>query len=149
MSDSVFLDTNVLVYLFDGDSPQKRLRARQVLSSAVGAGRVVISTQVLQEFYVTVTRKLGSPLSESDAEVAVDDLSALDVQSVDTALVKAAIATSRAHRLSLWDALIVESARAAGCERLLSEDMNHGQSLAGVRVENPFRLAAGSGSGPG
>ena len=68
MSGRVFVDTNVLVYLFDGDAPQKQRRARQILDEEGSPGSIVISTQVLQEFYVTVTRKLGKPLKEAEAE---------------------------------------------------------------------------------
>jgi len=136
MSGRAFLDTNVLVYLFDRDTPAKQRRAREVLETE--GGSAAVSTQVLQEFYVTVTRKLGQPLAEKDAEAAVRDLAALEVVPVDTPLVLAAIARSRADRLSLWDALVVESALRAGCRRLLTEDLQDGRLFGRLRVENPF-----------
>ncbi len=136
MSDRAFLDTNVLVYLFDRDTPAKQQRAREVLEAE--GGSAAVSTQVLQEFYVTVTRKLGQPLAEKDAEAAVRDLAALEVVPVDTPLVLAAIARSRGDRISLWDALVVESALHAGCRRLLTEDLQDGRLFGRIRVENPF-----------
>ena len=136
MSGRAFLDTNVLVYLFDRDTPAKQRRAREVLETE--GGSAAVSTQVLQEFYVTVTRKLGQPLAEKDAEAAVRDLAALEVVPVDTPLVLAAIARSRGDRISLWDALVVESALHAGCRRLLTEDLQDGRLFGRIRVENPF-----------
>jgi predicted nucleic acid-binding protein len=137
MSDSVFADTNVLVYLFDADAPAKQKRAREVLEEE--GDRLVVSTQVLQEFYVTVTRKLGRPLPEGEAESATRELSAFEVVETDLAMVLRSISSSRAWKISLWDALIVEAARARDCARLLSEAMQHGRRFGSVRVENPFR----------
>ncbi len=136
MSDRVFVDTNVFVYLFDRDAPGKQARARQLIGEL--AARLVLSTQVLQEFYVSVTRKLGTPLSARDAGEAAADLMALDVVVVDVPLVRSAIARARDDRLSLWDSLIVEAAMASGCTRLLSEDLQHGRVFGALRVENPF-----------
>jgi len=137
MSDRVFLDTNVIVYLFDRDAPSKRARARSILEEGSHA-HLVISTQVLQEFYVTVTRRLGKPLAEAEAEAAARDLAALEVVDLDTEIVLRSIAGARAHKMSLWDALIVEAAQARGCEKLLTEDLQHGRRFGQLRVENPF-----------
>ena len=134
-----FIDTNVLVYLFDRDTPAKQSIARRVLESDGGDAHVVISTQVLQEFYVTVTRKLGTPLSEREAEGAARDLASLDVVDVDVEMVFRAIAGARTHKISLWDALIVEAGQTRSCRRLLTEDLQHGQLFGNLRVENPFR----------
>lgn len=137
-AERTFLDTNVLVYLFDHDEPDKEARARGILEQAE-PGELVLSTQVLSEFYVVVTHKLKRPLDAAQAAQAVDWLSLLEVISPDPALVKAAIQTSRSSQLSYWDGLIVASAAASGCERLLTEDLNDGQLIGSVRVENPFR----------
>ncbi len=135
----VFLDTNVLVYAFDNDEAAKQERAREILQDAGNADVVyVISTQVLQEFYSVVTRKLSSRLSEEDAERAVWGLAHLPVVSADTQLVLTAIALSRQHQLSLWDALILRAAEKADCSRLLTEDLQDGLQIGRVRVENPF-----------
>jgi predicted nucleic acid-binding protein len=135
MSDRIFLDTNVLVYAFDRDEPAKRKRSLAILG---GTDDIVLSTQVLQEFYVVVTRKLKHPLPDVDAEIAVRDLARLEVVTVDPEIVLTAIPTSRAHALSFWDALVVCAASAVGCEVLYSEDMQHDREIAGVRVVNPY-----------
>jgi predicted nucleic acid-binding protein len=138
MNDSVFVDTNVLVYLFDADSPEKQERARAILEIEGPSGRLVLSTQVLQEFFVSVTRKLKPPVPPSEAEAAARDLAALDVVEIEAPMVFRAISRSRRHTLSLWDALIVEAALARGCTRLLSEDLQDGRRFGGLVVENPF-----------
>jgi predicted nucleic acid-binding protein len=132
-----FLDTNVLVYAFDHDSGDKRLRARDMLADR-GANDFVISAQVLGEFFVTVTRKLARPLTAQAAARAVDELGSLPVVRIDTVLVRAAIDTSQRAQLSYWDALIVEAAASAGCARILTEDLADGTSIRGVRIEDPF-----------
>ena len=132
-----FVDTNVLVYLFDASAPAKQEKAREILSAPDADATLVISTQVLQEFYVAVTGKLGMPPDE--AEKALRNLAALSVVQVDVELVLLAAGRSRKSKMSYWDALIVESALADGCERLLSEDLQHGQAFGSLRVQNPFR----------
>ena len=133
-----FVDTNVLVYLYDSDNPTKRARAGELVTEYGPSGKLVLSTQVLQEFFVTVTRKLARPLSLASAEQAVRHLSTYPVVAIDVQLVLGAIETMQAHRISLWDALIVEAARQSACEELLTEDLSDGASIAGVRVRNPF-----------
>ncbi len=130
-----FLDTNVVVYAFDGAEPAKQRTALAVLESD---DRLVVSTQVLLEAWWTLTRKLAAPLSEDQATAVVDELCRLPVVQTDSELVKRAIRTSCHFRIALWDGLTVEAARAAGCRRILSEDLQQGQDFAGVVVENPF-----------
>lgn len=137
-AERAFLDTNVLVYVFDRDEPAKTQRAQSLLAQA-RPGELALSAQVMGEFYVTVTRKLKRPLDAAAAAEALDWLSLLHVIALDAAIVKAAARTSRSAQLSYWDALIVAAAAAGGCERLLSEDLNDGQLIGSVRVENPFR----------
>jgi predicted nucleic acid-binding protein len=137
MSGSAFVDTNVVVYAFDEDEPAKQERAREVLSGADQL--LVLSTQVLAEFYVTVTRKLARPLDASTARQAVEQLSELPVVPTDADLVLAAIDVSDRHELSFWDGLIVQAASSAGCDTILTEDLSHGSVIAGVSVDNPFR----------
>ena len=132
-----FVDTNVLVYLFDGDSPDKQTRARELLDMEVE--NIVLSTQVLGEFYVTVTRKLANPVGPDTACKAVDDLCAFQVRPLHMELVQAAASRSGVSKLSYWDALIVETAIDAGAAVLLTEDLQHGQVFDGLRVVNPFR----------
>jgi predicted nucleic acid-binding protein len=138
MASRTFVDTNVLVYLFDADSPEKQARAREVLRDRVEGEGVVVSTQVLQEFFVTVTRKLARPLPADDAEAALRRLNALPVITVEPDQVLAAALGSRRDRISFWDALILTSASSAGCGDVLSEDLQHGRSFGRVRVVNPF-----------
>ena len=135
-----FVDTNVLVYLFDGDSPGKQAQARELLGEE--AENIVLSTQVLGEFYVTVTRKLANPLGADMARKAVDDLCAFQVRPLQAELVRAAVGRSGESKLSYWDALIVETAIDAGAAVLLTEDLQHGQVFNGLRVVNPFREEA-------
>jgi predicted nucleic acid-binding protein len=136
-SVKTFVDTNVLVYAIDDAEPSKRDRARDLLQS-LGAEEIVLSAQVLAEFYVVVTRKLAHPMSPADAAAAVGELARLRVVPVDGNLVDESVALSRRADLSLWDALVIRAAAVAGCGRVLSEDLAHGSKLAGVRIENPF-----------
>lgn len=133
-----FFDTNVLLYLFDNSVPEKKARAQEVFSEEVEAGRAVLSTQVLQEFYVNATRKLAEPLSPEAAEAQVRDFARLPLVRVDEAMILAAIERNRDMSFSFWDALVVEAALRAGAGRLLTEDLQHGQEMDGLRVENPF-----------
>ena len=136
----VFLDTNVLVYASDHGQAVKRARAITLLRS-IGEGdiRPVISTQVMQEFYVTATRKLGiDPLV---AKGLLHDFEHFEVIPIQPSLINEAIDCSILNTLSFWDALIIVSAERAQCERLWTEDLNHGQVVRGVKIENPFRMA--------
>ncbi|MFN3594013.1 MAG: PIN domain-containing protein [Thiobacillaceae bacterium] len=118
-----FLDANVLVYLFDADTPDKQEQASALLQADVARGRAVLSTQVLQEFYVAVTRKLARPLDALTAEAALRCLAELPVTPVDSALVLRAAQRSRTDKLSFWDSLIVETALQSGTKVLYSEDL--------------------------
>ena len=132
-----FLDTNVLLYADDLDAGGKREIARTVLAEAMASGEGVLSTQVLKEFFAVATRKLGV-----DAAVArrkVELLGTMDLVQVDLELILAGIDLSRLHAVSFWDGLIVRAAASAGCKVLLSEDLQHGRVIDGVRIENPFR----------
>ena len=134
----VFFDTNVLIYLFDKRYPDKKSTAQEVFDRAVSVDKAHLSTQVLQEFYVNVTRKLPEPLPFEEAAARVRDFAQLPLVRVDSALILAAIARGRALSFSFWDALIVEAALKAGADRLLTEDLQDGQLIDGLRVENPF-----------
>lgn len=133
-----FFDTNVLVYLFDADSPDKRKRARALFQQHAGAGDILLSTQVLQEFYVTVTRKLARPLNAEAAAEAAENFAELSMVNIDGRLILSAIHLSRGSRLSFWDALIVQAAIEGHASTLYSEDMQHGLTLDGLKIVNPF-----------
>jgi predicted nucleic acid-binding protein len=137
MTEPVFVDTNVWVYAVDTADPAKRERALQAIAPAQGRD-IVVSTQVLAEFYAVVTRKLAVPVPPDDAEAMVRQLLALPVVAVDASLVAAAIVGSRDWQISIWDALILRAAEVAGCRRLLSEDLADGRTYGSVVVENPF-----------
>jgi len=132
---SVFVDTNVVVYAFDRADANKQRIAIELLK---GSERLVLSTQVLLETWWVLTRRLTEPLEKGEASEVIDRLSELPVVSTDPQLVLQAIATSRRFEIAVWDALIIEAARAAGCNRVLSEDLQTGQDFGGVTIENPF-----------
>ena len=137
MSDKVFIDTNVLIYAYDADAGIKRDTAAAVLRELWGRRSGVLSAQVLHEFYVNVTRKIATPLPKRSARAVID---AYAPWCVNTTLAEtsAAFRIEDEARISFWDALIVAAARKAGAIRILSEDLNAGQSIAGIRIENPF-----------
>ncbi len=138
MSAEVFFDTNVLVYAVDTDpqSASKRERARQLIRSQSFG----ISAQVLQEFYVTVTRKLRAPLPAAVAARWVARLANVDVIVTDAVLIKSAIERSLLYRISYWDGAIIAAAEALGATTLYTEDLNHGQLYGSVRAVDPFRV---------
>jgi predicted nucleic acid-binding protein len=136
LSGKTFVDTNVLVYVHDEDEPEKRERAQALLRELVD--RIVLSPQVLSEFYVAV-RRLETPVPAEVAAKLVDSYSRFPMVNLDPQLVRTAIAISRESGISYWDGLIMAAAQSAGCECLLSEDLSHGQSFGPVTVENPFR----------
>jgi len=136
MSDRVFVDTNIFVYADDRAARTKRPQARAMLSELIRTRRAVVSTQVMQEYFVAAVKKLG--LSPERARIRVERLGRLDVVLIRPELILGAIDLCRLHALSFWDALVVRSASASGCGRLLSEDLQDGQTIDGVRIENPF-----------
>jgi predicted nucleic acid-binding protein len=136
VSERVFVDTNVLVYADDLDAGEKAAKAREIIRALYTDMSGVLSTQVLQEFFVVSTRKLG--VDKAIARRKVELLSKLDVVTIQLPHILQAIDLHRLHSVSFWDALIISCAAAAGCVRLLSEDLQHGAVIAGVRIENPF-----------
>ena len=131
-----FVDTNVWVYAFDRGAPDKRSITIEFLRDP--GDQLVVSSQVLSEFYWTVTRKLRPSLSHDDALRALDWMASTHVIDVDRDLVMSAAELAETHRLALWDAMIVRAAVRAGCTSLVTEDLNHGQQFDGVTVTNPF-----------
>jgi len=136
MSVRSFLDTNVLIYADDLDSPEKRERALGLFETACLDGTGVVSTQVLQEYFVVATRKLG--VSASLARRKVELIARLDTVVLGVSDILAATDLHRLHELSFWDALIVRAAQEAGCRVLYSEDLHHGWVLDGLQIVNPF-----------
>ena len=139
-----FVDSNVLVYLFDDNFPAKQSRARELI--AEGSGDLVLSVQVLGEFFHVVTRKIRRPLAPEQALRAADHLGHLEVWPVHRILVRNAMESAMerriASKLSYWDCLIVETAIEARARVLLTEDLEDGQLFGNLRVRNPFRPGA-------
>ncbi len=142
MSRSAFLDTNVLVYAFDETEPTKRAIARGILRDGA-AGGLVLSTQVLGEFCSCAMRKFRPVMRAEEIARLVREFAALPLVEVDVPVILEAVSRAAADRISFWDAIHVEAARRAGCERLLTEDLQHGRVHGGVRIENPFLGATG------
>ncbi len=130
-----FLDSNVIVYTDDPEEHEKREHAVALVAAARQTGLGVISTQVMQEYFNATTRKLGTPAEA--ARRKIEALGHLDVVQIDPALVLAAIDLYRLHQLSIWDALIVQAAAAAGCRQLLTEDMVTGSRLSMASMAGP------------
>ena len=133
-----FVDTNVLVYAYDRAAGSKHVRARELLEELWTSGRGVLSTQVLQEFYVNVLRKTRPRVPPEDARTLVADYLAWDPVVNDGAAVLEALDASRRHQRSYWDALVVVAAARSGASVMYSEDFNHGQRFGSVQVLNPF-----------
>ncbi len=132
----IFIDTNLLVYSMDQHDLEKKRKCRDLLSSLTGDRKGVISTQVMQEFYVAATRKLGA-----DALTVKDILHTFErftIVMISPEMIKNAIDCGIINRISFWDSLIVVAAEAANCELLWTEDLNHGQIIRGVRIQNPL-----------
>ncbi len=132
-----FLDTNVLVYADDRQDTAKQRRAVELFNEHRRARTGVVSMQVLQEYFVTATRKLQ--IDARDARRKVELLSRFDVVVPEANDVIAAIDLHRLHGISFWDAMIVRSAKQGGCSVLLSEDMQNAREIDGVRIVNPFK----------
>jgi predicted nucleic acid-binding protein len=133
-----FVDTNVLLYAYDKAAGARHETARLLMRALWQRGGGVLSTQVLQEFYVNVTRRIPQPLSPVAARRLLDGYCSWQVQQPDCRLVLRASEVQERHRLSFWDALIIAAAARGGADVLLSEDLNAGQVIEGVRVVNPF-----------
>lgn len=134
----VFVDTNVLVYAYDVSAGEKHDLAREMIEDLWRSRAGCISVQVLQEFFVNVTRKIPNPLSTAQAKEIVSDLGYWKAHSPSARDVVEAIELHERLQLSFWDAMIVRSAACSGCIVLYTEDLNAGQAYDGVRVENPF-----------
>ena len=138
MTGKVFVDSNVLVYAHDADSGSKHERAKQCIVQLWETGTGYLSTQVLQEFYVNVTRKIKKPLAPSEARAIVRDFSLWVRSFLTPATVVRASEISETWQISFWDGMIVAAAEQDGVAELLSENISHGQTIAGVRISNPF-----------
>jgi predicted nucleic acid-binding protein len=133
-----FVDTNVLAYAHDRSEPSKQRVAAALLASLWHSRTGVVSTQVLQELYVVLTRKFRPPLPGVTARRLVASYGRWRTVVVDVPIILWAATLAERRRISFWDALIVTAARAAGAARLVSEDLQPGLRVGGLRIENPF-----------
>ena len=136
-----FVDTNVIAYAYDTATEVKRRASLPLIQELWASRNGCISIQVLQELFVTLTRKLARPLEVETARRVTRTMSDWTVHAPVVADVDAAIQLHQHHRISFWDAMIVQSAAALGCDTLYSEDLNPGQRYEGVLVVNPFARA--------
>jgi predicted nucleic acid-binding protein len=132
-----FFDTNILVYSVDADEAAKFGLAGELVEEHLVRGNGAISVQVLREFY-SASRRLGGPLPEQQAREMVDYFATFRTLSEDVGMVLGAARRTGEMSISFWDALIVEAALKSGADRLFTEDLQHGQVIEGMRVENPF-----------
>jgi len=137
MSARSFFDSNVLIYTDDRAAPAKQRRALELVAEHRREGTGVVSLQVLQEYFVTVTRKLR--VEPQVARRKVELLAEFDVAALGLPDILAAIDLHRLHQFSFWDALILRAAMQTGCAVLFSEDMQQAREVDGVRIVNPFR----------
>ncbi len=133
-----FCDTNVLVYAHDLGAGEKRARAVHLIDGLWERGNGALSVQVLQELYVTLTRKLAPPIQPAEARAIIADLTNWTVVAPDSAAVLAAIDASARWQVSFWDAMVITAAQQAGAETIWSEDLSHDQRFGNLTVRNPF-----------
>jgi predicted nucleic acid-binding protein len=135
-----FVDTNILVYAYDRTAGDKHTAAREVIERLWESDEGVLSTQVLQEFYVAVTAKIPQPLKPSRAREIISDLGTWTVALLEVQDVLSASSMAERYRLNFWDALILAAAHKEEAATVWSEDLNHGQDYDGVTVRNPFMV---------
>jgi predicted nucleic acid-binding protein len=138
MSARSFVDTNILVYAHDLAASDKRSAAQALVADLWASRSGALSTQVLQELYVTLRYKVEQPLECTEALALIEDYACWELVVNDVESVRGASQLEARYQISFWDALIIEAANAAGCERLYTEDLNHGQMYGRVRAVNPF-----------
>jgi predicted nucleic acid-binding protein len=133
-----FVDTNVFVYAVTDDDPERQSIARDLLGTLAESEALQTSTQVLQELYVVLTRKILRKFTPREALAYLDRIARSPVTGIDYGLVREAAALSARHTFSMWDALVIVAAARSGAERLYSEDLQHGRKILGVEIMNPF-----------
>jgi predicted nucleic acid-binding protein len=135
----VFLDTNIIIYAYDVSAKEKHEQARKILVDLWNSGRGVLSTQVLQEFFVSVTQKIPQPLTLIMAKEIISDLLRWEIVVNDGDSILEAIELHSRHKYSFWDSLIIQAAIKGGASLLLSEDLSGGQTIHGLAIKNPFK----------
>ena len=139
--DKVFVDTNIIVYSYDRDAGKKYQIASKLVKDLWHSGLGVLSTQVLQEFFVTVTNKISSPLDIAKVRGIVKNLSKWNIVINDVNTILTAIEIHDEHKFSFWDSMIIASAVNGGATTLLSEDLSDNQAIEGLTISNPFKIS--------
>ena len=139
MSDKVFLDANILVYAHDKDAGEKHSVARAIVKDLWEKRTGVLSNQVLQEFYVGVTRKLQKSIAKSEAREILRAYLCWSIREITPLSIVRATEIEEKNRISFWDALVIVAAYESKCEKILTEDLNAGQVIEGILIENPFK----------
>jgi len=138
--DRIFLDTNILVYAYDISAGAKHKIAQKIVVDLWNSNSGVLSTQVLQEIFVTLTRKIPKPIKTKLAKEIVSTLLKWEVVVNNEESILSAIEIHAQHHFSFWDSLIIEAAIRGGATLLLSEDLPDGQIVEGLRIKNPFEI---------
>jgi predicted nucleic acid-binding protein len=140
MTDRCFVDTNILVYAYNADEKEKHARSAVLLKELWDQRTGVLSLQVLQEFYVTVTQKIEKPMSSEEAKKIVEDyIAAWEIVEPTTKTLLIALEARDKYQLHFWDAMIFAAVKEAGVKVIYTEDFQHGCEIEGIRFVNPFR----------
>lgn len=137
--DKVFLDTNIIVYAYDKSAGKKHKVASDIIVELWNSGQGIISTQVLQEFFVIVAGKLPKPLKTNVAREIINDFLRWEVVVNDGMSILSAVDIQLEYKYSFWDSMIIDAAIKSGANILYSEDLSDGQVIKGVTIKNPFR----------
>jgi predicted nucleic acid-binding protein len=133
-----FLDTNIIIYAYDASAGDKHLKARDLLAGLWESGLGIVSTQVLQEFHITVTRKIPNPLYLATSREIISDFLTWDVVVNDGDSILKAVDIQAKHGFSFWDSMVIAAAVSGGAAVLLTEDLSHGQKIGELEIRNPF-----------
>lgn len=138
MNERLFLDTNILVYAYDKSHPQKSQIAQSLILEGIENDSLVLSTQVLSEFFVTVTQKTQTRMTAKAAKKEIELFRVAEIAELDFETIRSAIDIHIKSRISYWDSLIIVTAQMAQCTYLMTEDLNDGQAFGTLHVKNPF-----------
>jgi len=139
--DKTFVDTNIIIYAYDMTAGKKHQTARRILKELWESGLGVLSTQILQEFFVNVVKKIPKPIDADRAEYIIKDFLTWEVVVNDGLAVLDAITICKKYGYSFWDSLIIDAAIKSGSKIILTEDLCEGQVLEGLIIQNPFHLS--------
>ncbi|MFO7761595.1 MAG: PIN domain-containing protein [Desulfobia sp.] len=138
MSEKLFVDTNILLYAYDKDAGSKHEKANAIIKDLWLSGLGILSIQVLQEFYVNVTRKIPCPISPAQARSVIETYSTWEVVVSNSFTILKVSEIQERYQLSFWDSLIVAAASEADADKILTEDLNHNQVIEGIKIFNPL-----------